>query len=54
MLLCFQKSNVFVGCGSADVADPCEFRHMGLLALVSGVVPEKSRRKVIHVEENLK
>jgi len=27
---------------------------MGLLALVSGVVPEKSRRKVIHVEENLK
>ena len=32
--LSFQKSNVFVNCGSADVADPCEFRHIQLLALV--------------------
>ena len=36
-----QKSNVFVNCGSADVADPCEFRHIQLLALVGGVVSKE-------------
>ena len=30
-ILCFQKSNVFVGCGSADVEDPCQLRHIRLL-----------------------
>ena len=32
-LLSFSKSNVFVNCSSADVADPCKFRHIQLLAL---------------------
>ena len=41
MILCFQKSNVFVGGGSADVADPCQFRHIQLLALVGGVVAKE-------------
>ena len=40
-MLYFQKSNVFVNCGSADVADPCEFRHIQLLALVGGIVAEE-------------
>ena len=40
-ILCFQKSYVFVNCGSADVADPCEFRHIQLLALVCGAVPKE-------------
>ena len=39
--LCFQKSNVLVNCGSADVADPCEFRHIQLLAFVCGVVAKE-------------
>ena len=41
MNLCFQKTNVFVNCGSAYVADPCEFRHIQLLALVGGVVAKE-------------
>ena len=39
--LCFQKSNVLVCGGSADVADPCEFRHIQLLALVGGIVAKE-------------
>ena len=45
--LCFQKSIVFVCCGSADVADPCEFRHIQLLALVGGVVAKEGGRDVL-------
>lgn len=41
IILSFQKSNVLVNCGSADVADPCEFRRMGLLAFVGGIVAKK-------------
>ena len=41
VFLCFQKSNVFVSCGSTDVADPCQFRHIQLLALVGGIVPKE-------------
>ena len=40
-LLSFQKSNVLVSCGSADVADSRQFRHIQLLALVCGVVAEE-------------
>ena len=39
--LCFQKSNVFVSCGSADVADSCQFADIQLLALVGGIVAEE-------------
>jgi len=45
--LCFQKSNVFIGCGSADVADPCQFRHIQLLALVGGIVAEEGGGDVL-------
>ena len=41
MLLCFQKSNVLVCCGSADVADPCQFADIQLLALVGGVAAQE-------------
>ena len=47
MLLCFQKSNVLVCGGSADVADPCEFRHIQLLALVGGIVAEEGGGDVL-------
>ena len=46
-ILSFQKSNVLVCRGSADVADPCEFRHIQLLALVSGVMAEKGGGDVL-------
>ena len=39
-LLCFQKSIVFVNCGSADVANPCQLADIQLLALVGGIVPK--------------
>ena len=45
--LSFQKSNVFVNCGSADVADPCEFRHIQPLALVGGVVAKEGGGDVL-------
>ena len=32
----FRKALVFVGGGAADVAEPCEFRHIQLLTLGSG------------------
>ena len=37
----FQKSNVLVGGGSADVADPCQLADIQLLALVGGVVAKE-------------
>lgn len=40
--LCFQKSNILVNCGSADVADPRQFRYIQLLSLVGGIVAEKT------------
>ena len=45
--LCFQKSNVFINCGSADVADPCEFRHIQLLALVGWIVAKEGGGDVL-------
>ena len=39
--LCFQKSNVLVSGGSADVADPCQFADIQLLALVGRVVAKE-------------
>ena len=39
--LSFQKSNVFVNCGSADVANPCQFADIQLLALVGGIVAKE-------------
>ena len=40
-ILYFQKSNVFVNCGSADVADPCQFADIQLLALVGRIVAKE-------------
>ena len=48
--LSFQKSNVFVCGGSADVADPCEFRHIQLLALVGGVVAKEGGGDVLFAD----
>ena len=45
--LCFQKSNVLVCGGSADVADPCQFRHIQLLTLVGGIVAKESGGDVL-------
>ena len=46
--LCFQKSNVLVNCGSADVADPCELRHIQLLAFVGGVVAKEGGEDILY------
>ena len=46
-LLSFPKSNVFVNCGSADVAGPCQFRHIQLLALVGGIVAKEGGGDVL-------
>ena len=46
-ILCFQKSNVFVNCGSADVADPCQFRNIQLPTFESGIVSEEDCGNVI-------
>ena len=46
-LLCFQKTNVFVGCGSADVADPCQFADIQLLTLVGGIVAKEGGGDVL-------
>ena len=45
--LSFQKSNVFVNCGSADVANPCQFADIQLLALVGGVVAKEGGGDVL-------
>ena len=39
--LSFQKSNVFVCCGSADVANPCQLADIQLLALVGRIVAKE-------------
>lgn len=44
----FQKVNVFVNGRSAQITNSCQFADIEVSALVGGVVPEKSRRKVIH------
>lgn len=44
----FQKVNVFVDRRSAQITNSCQFADVEMSALVGGVVPEKSRRKVIH------
>ena len=47
VFLCFQKSNVFVNCGSADIANPCQFADIQLLALVGGVVAKEGGGDVL-------
>jgi|GEM_PF-3423718 len=46
-MLCFQKSNVFVNCGSADVADPCQFADIQLLTLVGEIVAKEGGGDVL-------
>ena len=48
-LLSFQKSNVFVCCGSADVADPCQFADVELSVLMGGIVAEKTCGDVLFI-----
>lgn len=43
-ILCFQKYNVFVCGGSADVADPCQFADIQLPVFESGIVAEEDWR----------
>ena len=43
-LLPFQKVNVFVNGRPAQITNSCQFADVEVSALVSGVVPEKSRR----------
>ena len=47
-LLPFQKVNVFVNGCPAQITNSCQFADVEVSALVGGVVPEESRRKVIH------
>ena len=44
----FQKVNVFVNRRSAQITNSCQFADVELSALVCGVVPEESRRKIIN------
>ena len=46
--LSFQKVNVFVNGRSAQITNSCQFADVKVSALVCGVVPKESRRKVIH------
>ena len=46
--LCFQKRNIFVNRSPAQITNSCQFADVELSALVGGVVPKESRRKVIH------
>ena len=45
--LCFQKVDVLVIRGAADVADPRQFRHIELSSLVGGIVAKEARRNII-------
>ena len=40
-VLAFQKPNVFVGGGAADVANSCQFADVQLPVFVGGIVPQK-------------
>ena len=53
MNLYFQKSNVFVGCGSADVADPCQLADIQLLTLVGGVAAKEGGGGVLFAHLHL-
>ena len=44
----FQKVNVFVDRSPAQITNSCQFADVEVSALVGGIVPEKSRRKVIN------
>ena len=44
----FQKVNVFINCCPAQITNSCQFADVELSALVSGVVPEESRWKIIN------
>lgn len=44
----FQKVNVFVNARPAQITNSCRFADVEVSALVGGIVPEKSRRKVIN------
>ena len=45
--LVFQKTDVLVSRGAADVADPRQFGHAQLPSLVGGVMPKEARRNII-------
>ena len=45
--LSFQKVDVLVSRGAADVADPRKLGHIQLTSLVCGIVAEESRRNII-------
>jgi len=44
--LLFPKSNVLVGCGSADVAHSCQFADVQLPILMDGIVVQKGGEDV--------
>ena len=46
-VLVFQKVDVLVSRGAADVADPRQFGHIQLTSLVGGIVPKEARRNII-------
>ena len=46
-VLAFQKVDVLVSCGAADVADSRQFGHIELSLLVGGIVAKESRRNII-------
>ena len=53
LFLCFQKSNVFVGCRSADVAHSRQFADVELPVFVGGIVPQKYGGDVLFAEQDV-
>ena len=47
LLFFFQKVDVLVSRGVADVADPRQFGHIELSSLVGGIVAKEARRDII-------
>ena len=47
LLFFFQKVDVLVSRGAADIADPRQFGHIQLTSLVGGIVAKEARRNII-------
>ena len=47
VLLPFQKIEILIDCRSAQIAHPCQFRHIQLLVSVSGIVAEEHGGNIV-------
>jgi hypothetical protein len=46
--LYLQKPNIFIRCGSANTAYPCQFAQIQLSLLVGWIVPEKASWNILY------